>query len=336
MRRNLASILVAVAVVLTVSPTVGADQGGARGSRARRVSIARPHRANEHSFRRRLGNERSFRGRPGPRRERVARRPPTGRGRLEQRVLDGRELFIYLPPGYRPGDRRRYPVLILQDGQNLFGEGERSWQVHRAIDAEVQAGRAEPVIVVGIPARPSHEGRVGEYAVQRDEAEGLGGGGAEYIDFVADRVVPWLRRELPVRAGAQSVAIGGSSMGARIAIEAALARPDSFGKVLALSPSVWFNDGEILRRIEGGDPLPATAQIYLDSGGSGRSRDDADNVARLRDALLARSFEHGSWQSPKQRTPRRLWHWIEPGHEHDETAWRERFPRALRVVFPAD
>jgi predicted alpha/beta superfamily hydrolase len=106
--------------------------------------------------------------------------------------------------------------------------------------------------------------------------------------------------------------------------------------VLALSPSVWFNDAEILRRVERGDALPSSAEIYLDSGGSGRSRDDADNVARLRDALIARSFEHGAWDAPKRRAPRRLWHWLEPGHQHDEGAWRERFPRALRVMFPAD
>jgi len=123
-------------------------------------------------------------------------------------------------------------------------------------------------------------------------------------------------------------------MGARIALEAALARPDTFGKVMAMSPSVWFNQREILRRVEEGGALPEAFEIYLDSGGSGRSRDDADNVVRLRDALLARSFEHGSWQAPRRRAPRRLWHWIEPGHQHDETAWRERFPRALRVLFP--
>lgn len=267
---------------------------------------------------------------------RVRRQPPSGPGRLERRVFEGREIFVYLPPGYRASDRRRYPVLILQDGQNLFGEGWNSWQVHRAIDAEVQAGRAEPVIVVGVPARPSHEGRVAEYAVHRDEAEQLGGEGAAYIDFVADRLVPWLRRELPVRPGARHLAIGGSSMGARISLEAALARPDVFGKVMALSPSVWFNDAELLRRVEGGNGLPDSAEIYLDSGGSGRSRDDADNVARLRDALLARSFQHGAWDAPSERAPRRLWHWFEPGHQHDESAWRERFPRALRVLFPAD
>ncbi|HEU5055764.1 MAG TPA: alpha/beta hydrolase-fold protein [Kofleriaceae bacterium] len=278
-------------------------------------------------------------GRPLPRRaiarRPVARRPPSGPGRLEPRTAFGRELFLYLPPGFRPGDRRRYRVLILQDGQNLFGEGTGSWQVHRAIDAEVQAGRIEPVIVVGIPAQPSHQRRVAEYAVHRDDAEQLGGAGAAYIDFLADRLVPWLRRELPVRSGPDAIAIGGSSMGARIALEAALARPDTFGKVIAMSPSVWFNGREILRRVEDGDRLPETFELYLDSGGSGDSRDDADNVARLRDAFLARSFEHGSWDAPARRAPRRLWHWFEPRHRHDEAAWRERFPRALRVMFPA-
>ncbi len=324
MRRTLAC-LVLVATAWTASGDAAATRAAGRPRALRKAAALRT---------RTLG--RPFARRALARRTLVRRRAPTGPGRLERRVIDGRELFVYLPPGYRPGDRRRYPVLILQDGQNLFGEGSQSWQVHRAIDAEVQAGRAEPVIVVGIPAQPTHEGRVAEYAVHRDAGEQLGGAGAAYIDFVADRVVPWLRRELPVRPGARHVAIGGSSMGARIALEAALARPDTFGKVLAMSPSVWFNGGEILRRVESGEALPGEAEIYLDSGGSGRSRDDADNVARLRDALIARSFQHGSWDAPGRRAPRRLWHWIEPGHQHDETAWRARFPRALRVMFPAE
>ena len=371
MRRSLLSLLAAVVLLPAASGHSAAGRPGSTdrpGSAGRPGSADRPGSAgrsastpnetrNEHSFRRISRNEHSFRRmrrpaqrpgrglssawrlRPGKvvrRLPRAGRQLPTGAGRLERRVLDGRELLVYLPPGYRAGERRRYPVLILQDGQNLFGEGTGSWQVHRAIDAEVQAGRAEPVIVIGVPAQPSHEGRVAEYAVHRDEGEQLGGGGAAYIEFVADRLVPWVRRELPVREGARHVAIGGSSMGARIALEAALARPDVFGKVMALSPSVWFNDAEILRRVEGSESLPASAEIYLDSGGSGRSRDDADNVLRLRDALMARSFQHGSWDAPRQRAPRRLWHWFQADHQHDETAWRERFPRALRVMFPAD
>jgi len=334
--RKLASLLVMMMVAMAGGPAADAGQRAAR--RPVRRAIAGHHGINERTFvhQRSWGSGRRRVGLGRVARRLVPRRAPSGPGRLERRALDGRELFIYLPPGYRAGEGRRYPVLILQDGQNLFGEGSHSWQVHRAIDAEVQAGRAEPVIVVGIPAQPTHEGRVGEYAVDRDAGLGLGGGGARYIDFVADRLVPWLRRELPVKSGARHVAIGGSSMGARIALEAALARPDTFGKVLALSPSVWFNDAELLRRVEGGAPLPTTAEIYLDSGASGTSRDDADNVGRLRDALLARSFQHGSWDAPARRAPRRLWHWVEPGHEHNETAWRERFPRALRVMFPAD
>jgi predicted alpha/beta superfamily hydrolase len=359
-RRSLLALLAAAAVLLAAPSGRSAAGRPASGRPASgRPSAGRPastpaETRNEHSFRRISRNEHSFRRvrravrrpgrglstvlqlRPGKVVRRLPRQLPSGAGRLERRVLDGRELLVYLPPGYRAGDRRRYPVLILQDGQNLFGEGSGSWQVHRAIDAEVQAGRAEPVIVIGVSAQPSHEGRVAEYAVRRDEGEQLGGGGAAYIEFVADRLVPWLRRELPVRNGARHVAIGGSSMGARIALEAALARPDVFGKVMALSPSVWFDDAEILRRVEGGESLPASAEIYLDSGGSGRSRDDADNVFRLRDALMARSFQHGSWDAPRQRAPRRLWHWFQADHQHDETAWRERFPRALRVMFPAD
>jgi predicted alpha/beta superfamily hydrolase len=123
-------------------------------------------------------------------------------------------------------------------------------------------------------------------------------------------------------------------LGARIALEAALDRPDAFGKVLAHSPSVWFNEHEILLRIKN-DALIPELQLYIDSGGSGRSHDGAADTFNLRNALFARGFEPGDWSAPERPAARRLWHWFEPAHEHNETAWRERFPRALRALFPA-
>src|SRR5204863_2121596 len=124
---------------------------------------------------------------------------------------------------------------------------------------------------------------------------------------------PWAARTYRVRAGARNTAIGGSSLGARISLEAHLARPEVFGKVLAHSPSVWFNDRELLDRVASSASLPE-ADIYLDSGAAGASSDDATNVSALRDAFLARDFEHGNWDRPGRRAPRRLWHWLEPGH----------------------
>jgi enterochelin esterase-like enzyme len=308
----------AAVVFSTAAPEADAADRRIARAIAKRVGKRVPHRLGKAFVRRPL----------------VRRRPASGPGRLERRVFEGRELTIYLPAGYRASERRRYPLLILQDGQNLFGDDGGSWQVHRAMDAEIQTGRAEPVIVVGIPAPPSHEGRAAAYAVSRDPAENLGGDGAAYIELVADRLVPWLRRELRVRPGREHTAIGGSSMGARIALEAALARPEVFGKVLAHSPSLWFNDEELLKRVESDPSLPA-AEIYIDSGGSGDTGDGAARVFRLRDALIARNFEHGDWDAPGRRELRRLWHWFEAGHSHTESAWRSRFPRAVRVLFPA-
>jgi predicted alpha/beta superfamily hydrolase len=279
----------AAVVFSTAAPEADAADRRIARAIAKRVGKRVPHRLGKAFVRRPL----------------VRRRPASGPGRLERRVFEGRELTIYLPAGYRASERRRYPLLILQDGQNLFGDDGGSWQVHRAMDAEIQTGRAEPVIVVGIPAPPSHEGRAAAYAVSRDPAENLGGDGAAYIELVADRLVPWLRRELRVRPGREHTAIGGSSMGARIALEAALARPEVFGKVLAHSPSLWFNDEELLKRVESDPSLPA-AEIYIDSGGSGTPSSPAtSSTATGTRPAGASCAGSGTGSRPATRTPSR-------------------------------
>ena len=320
------TLLLAAALLGAGAPDAVASGGGSRPGHARRPQQVRvrqprrPARLGAHAARGRL-----------PRRA-----LPTGPGRFEQHAVGGKSITVYLPPGYDAlvAAGHEFPVLILQDAQNLFGAGAEygSWNVEHAIDTEVQAGRVEPVIVLAVPH--SYAGRIPEYTMNADPEHG-GGGGAAYIRYVADVLHPWAERTFPLRPGREHTAIGGSSLGARISLEAHLERPEIFGKVLAHSPSVWFNDKELLKRVESTTTLPA-GEIYIDSGGSGSSNDDAGNVFALRDALLARNFDHGDWNAPGRRASRRLWHWFEPGHGHTESAWRERFPRALRALFPAD
>ncbi|CAN5852851.1 hypothetical protein BH24GEM1_BH24GEM1_04830 [soil metagenome] len=185
--------------------------------------------------------------------------PPRSRrsqGRIEQ-IPPGpdapgldRALAIYLPPSYGHSDRR-YPVLYMQDGQNLF-EPEASfagsWRVDLAMNRA--AARGLEAIVVGVPN--TGEGRLAEYS-PFDDTEGGPGRGSDYVNYLAGAIkglVDARYRTLPER---EATGIAGSSMGGLISLFAFFARPEVFGIAAALSPSLWVAGRAILGLLE---PLP--------------------------------------------------------------------------------
>lgn len=237
-------------------------------------------------------------------------------------------MTVYLPKGYGDDPNRTYPVLYMQDGQNVFEYGPagfgNGWDVATSMEREVAAGRAEPAIIVAI--FNGYGDRINEYATISREVD-LGGstmhvnGRADaYIDYVADVVRPHIEARYLTRTGRGSTAIGGSSMGGLVSIHGAVRRPDVFGKVLASSPSLWFDKGIIERAANSSAPI----DLYLDNGGVGAEGDNAPHVDRLRDAMLKRRAATGQGS---------VWHWFDAGAGHTEAAWRERFPRAYSALF---
>ena len=224
-----------------------------------------------------------------------------------------RDLLVYLPAPH-PGSTRRYPVLYLQDGQNLFDPAASfagSWRVDWAMDWA--SARGVEGIVVGIPNRGVE--RIDEYNPFVDRERGPGGG-ERYLDFLAGTVKPLVDRRYPTVPGRENTGVAGSSMGGLISLYAFLRRPDVFGVAGVLSPSLWFADRAIFSVLEAAPPVPG--RIYLDIG----RREGADTLAdarRLRDALEARGYQRG----------RSLRYVEDRSGVHQEAAWGRRFRAAL-------
>jgi predicted alpha/beta superfamily hydrolase len=223
-----------------------------------------------------------------------------------------RDLSVYLPPSYARGECR-YPVLYLQDGQNLFDPEESfagSWRVDLAMDQA--AARGFEGIAVGIPN--AGEGRLAEYS-PFDAKAGPGRGG-EYVTYLADTIKPLVDARYRTIPGRGTTGIAGSSMGGLISLFAFFARPDVFGATAAMSPSLWYADRAVFGLVEAA-PFQ-TGRIYLDVG----RREGEETVAdarRLRDLLLAKGYRKGDQlRYVEDRTG---------GHE--EAAWSRRLRAAL-------
>lgn len=248
---------------------------------------------------------------------------------LYSRFLPGRRMLrVYLPPGYQRTSPRRYPALYLQDGQKLFGETGESWRLRQILDREIGVGKITPLVVVGI----DHGGadgerdqtRIAEYTPVPDGQYG-GGGGANYARMLMEEILPWTARQFRVRRGREHTGIGGSSLGALASLYVGLENRKIFGRIAALSPSLWWGGEWVFRFVEqmkqNSDPKP---RIWLDMG----EREGVAHVARaekLRERLIA-----AGWKAEEQL------HFLRDAHgEHCARDWGGRMGEVLRYLFPA-
>jgi predicted alpha/beta superfamily hydrolase len=243
-----------------------------------------------------------------------------------------RTVLVHLPPGYKNDEERRYPVLYMHDGQNLFDAGSSfigvEWNVDETVSRMVDAGQIDPLIVVGIY---NTSDRVFEYTPAPDPAKG-GGGASLYADFIVNDVKPFIDsnyRTLPDRA---HTGVMGSSLGGLVSLYLGWSRPDVFSRVAAMSTTYWWANNDIIRMVEEADP-PEGIKVWIDIGTAEDQTDrDGDGVPdimalhrRMRDVLMEKGFE----------LSRNLAYVEDDGAVHNERAWAARFPRALGFLFPA-
>jgi len=233
-------------------------------------------------------------------------------------------LIVYLPPGYAEQPGRRFPVLYMHDGQNLFDGSTayirgQDWHVGQTAEEEIRSGWVEPLIIVGIYNTKS---RIGEYTPTK--VPKLGGGRADrYGKFLLEEVIPFVHREYRAEGGAWRTGIGGSSLGGLVSLYLGLSRPDLFGKIAALSPSLWWNQ-RVIHRFAERMQVHDRAKIWLDIGTREGPR-ILEDVERYRDILLSRG-----WQRDVDLHYQRI-----EGAEHNEAAWAKRVAPFLRFLYPA-
>lgn len=241
-------------------------------------------------------------------------------------LRDERDIWIWLPPVYGTEPERRFPVLYLHDGQNLFDnrtayvEG-RTWRAHATADRLVREQLIEPVILVGINNTGTR--RMAEYTPTRDRRF-AGGEGPLYGRLLVDELKPLIDESLRTKLDSPNTGLAGSSLGGLISLAIGIDYPHVFGKLGVLSPSVWWNGRDILGRVGAARPEPRP-RIWLDMGTSEGLRHVRDC-----DVLHHRLLSRG-WRDNVDVKYMRV-----PGGLHDEEAWARRFDRVLHWLFPLE
>ena len=246
---------------------------------------------------------------------------------FRSRILpDRRDLIVYLPPGYEEQAERTYPVLYLNDGQNLFDPATsyikgRTWMVREHADAAIEAGEVEPLVIVGI--YNTGDRRLAEYTHERDWQ--MGGGEADsYGQLLTLELMPWIAEHYRVRSEREHTGLGGSSLGGLVSLYLGLRFGEAFGQLAVLSPSVWWNHKSILGYLNERAPeIWDRPKLWLDVGDK-EGRRAVHDVEHLNRRLKANHWMPGETLHFEKVH----------GGTHDETSWARRVRPMLRFLFP--
>ena len=248
---------------------------------------------------------------------------------FDSRILrNRRDMLVYLPRGYRRSVVKRYPVLYLHDGQNIFDAatafGGVEWGVDETAQRLIGSRLVEPLIIVAI--NNTEKERIHEYAPTRglidpEKKRRSKGLARQYSRFLVEELKPFIDRRYRTRRDAASTALGGSSLGGLVTMCAGLWYSNVFSRLAVMSPSVWWDNGAIVKMVEDLErKLPL--KIWLDTG---TAEPGWENTRRLRDALVEKGWRlNDDLQYTEQQNA-----------GHNEAAWGSRVDPMLRFLFPA-
>jgi len=235
-------------------------------------------------------------------------------------LIRTRRVAALLPHDYYTTNKR-YPVLYLQDGQNLFDDDAPygSWGVDKQLASMTERGKGD-LIVVAIDHAEAQ--RTSEFTPSFKTKLGRGDGRA-YISFLARTLKPYIDKKFRTRPDAAHTGIGGSSMGGLISIYAGIIYPEVYDRLMIFSPSLWvtpkipFHLMKLTNNFRG--------KIYL-YGGTAESKTMVPNMLRLQEELKKQTG--GSQVAFRTE--------IDPDGQHNEARWGQEFPRAAEWLFFED
>jgi predicted alpha/beta superfamily hydrolase len=239
-----------------------------------------------------------------------------------------RMVRVYLPNHYYDNTDKRYPVLYMHDGQNLYKDEDAGYGMSWGISDYLDKSDLE-LIVVGIDCNEGHK-RLDEYSpwsssemrtIFAPELDGIGGEGESYIEYMVHELKPMIDEKY--RTITDETSMAGSSMGGLISTYAACKYPNIFKRVASVSSAYWFTQDEIEQLIQKSE-LSDIEKFYLDVG-TNESSGTIDSKRYVESSEAIYTLLNKKIKDVKFV--------IAEGAVHNELAWRDRVPAIFDYLF---
>ncbi len=230
--------------------------------------------------------------------------------------IKSRDIIVWLPPSYKKDLSKKYPVLYMQDGQNIFDPKTSSygvdWQLDEAADSLIKAKSIKEIIIVGIYNTTD---RMTEYLDTKL--------GHAYMKFVVNKLKPFIDKNFRTLPDRSNTAVGGSSAGGTISFLLAWDYPDIFSQAVCLSPAFHIQNINLVRKVLNYSGPKKEIRFYFDNGTI-----DLDSL------LITGTKEMVSALISEGYRPRKDFEfYIAKGATHNEAAWAKRNWRYLEFMF---
>jgi len=227
---------------------------------------------------------------------------------IYSRIMEGnRDLFVWLPANYSQNDSKRYPVLYMQDGQNLIDPktsySGKDWQVDEIVTRLIKEYKINEIIVVGIY---NTDMRLEEYSASER--------GKKYTKFIIEGLKPFVDSKYRTLSDNKNSAIMGSSMGGLASFLIAWKHPEVFSMAGCLSSSFYYNDDKVFKMLDEYDGPKKHIKFYIDHGEDGLIRGQ-----KMFCKLSQMGYVIGT----------DLDYFYAPKAEHNESEWAKRLERPL-------
>lgn len=233
-------------------------------------------------------------------------------------LIKTRRIAALLPYDYYETDKS-YPVLYLQDGQNLFDDYAPfgSWGVDKKLSLMQRRGTGD-IIIISIDH--AKEERIKEYNPSQHPKLGKGQG-REYVRFLTETLKPFVDKRFRTKPGRLNTGIGGSSMGGLISIWAGFMYPEVYSKLMIFSPALWVNPNIHFHALR--FTMTLQSRVYIYAGGA-ESKNMLPNVQRFKSALLKQEMNEADLDIELS---------VDPDGKHTEGQWGKEFPKAVEWLF---
>ena len=233
--------------------------------------------------------------------------------------LKPRDIVVWLPPGYNENPDRRYPVLYMHDGQNLFDPRTSAfgvdWQIDETADSLIRNGLIEPLIIVGIYNTPL---RTPEYAPTKL--------GKRYRKFVIKKIKPFIDRNYRTLPDKEHTVVGGSSMGGLVSFMFAWEHPEIFSKAICMSPAFKIDHIDYVKVVDAYQGTRKSIIIYIDNGGINLENELQPGIDDMLNTLEKQGFIENI-----------DYFWVKDNQAHHfERDWGKRMKGVLLLFYSPD